>query len=71
MADKALRKRYPEDRAVGVTCRNHAVENGLVMRAVGDIMVLSPPRIISEAEIVEIAGRARRALDLTARDLGL
>ncbi|MGI9507760.1 MAG: aspartate aminotransferase family protein [Geminicoccaceae bacterium] len=71
VADKTERTRFPEDRTVGATCRNHAIQAGLVMRAVGDIMVLSPPLIISEAEIGEIADRARRALDLTAHDLGI
>jgi putrescine aminotransferase len=34
-------------------------------------MVLSPPLIITEAEIDEIINRARSALDQTAQDLGL
>lgn len=71
VADKDERRRFPEDREVGLTCRNHCIRNGLVMRAIRDIMVLSPPLVISEAEIEEIGTRARKALDLTARDLGL
>ena len=41
------------------------------MRAIRDGMVLAPPLIITEAEIDEMVVRARTALDLTARDLGL
>jgi putrescine aminotransferase len=41
------------------------------MRAVRDVMVLAPPLIISADEIDQIVLRARAALDLTARDLGL
>ena len=41
------------------------------MRAVGDIMVLSPPLIIHEAEIDELTKRAKNALDRTVIDLGL
>ena len=41
------------------------------MRAVRDVMILAPPLVITEAEIDEIARRARRALDLTMRDLEL
>jgi len=41
------------------------------MRAVRDVMVLAPPLIITEAEIDELVARARTALDLTARELGL
>ena len=69
--DKDARRRFPETRQVGLTCRNHCILGGLVMRAIGDIMVLSPPLIITEAEIDEIVNRARSALDQTAQDLGL
>ena len=43
------------------------VENGLVMRAIRDGMVLSPPLIVTEAQIDEIVDKARRSLDETAR----
>ncbi len=71
VADKAARTYFPESREVGATCRNHSIRNGLVMRAVRDIMVLSPPLVISEDEIGEIGSRARQALDQTAHDLGI
>jgi len=71
VADKATRQNFPESREVGPTCRNLCIEQGLVMRAVRDIMVLSPPLIISETEIEEIGTRARKALDLTAAKLDL
>lgn len=69
VADKETRRHFPEDREVGLTCRHHCIQNGLVMRAVRDIMVLSPPLIISESEIDEIGARAKKALDLTAANL--
>jgi len=71
VADKAARRPFPPARKVGLTCRDHCFAGGLVMRAVRDVMVLAPPLIISEDEIDEIVRRARAALDLTARDLGL
>lgn len=69
--DKTAKRRFPEDKKAGPSCRNHCINEGLVMRAVGDIMVLSPPLIISESEIDEIVSRARKALDRTAKDLGV
>ena len=69
--DKARRRYFPPARRVGLTCRDHCFANGLVMRAVRDVMVLAPPLIITEAEIDELVARARTALDLTARDLDL
>ena len=68
--DKARRKHFDAKREVGVRCRDHSVANGLIMRAVRDIMVLAPPLVISRGEIDELIERAGRALDLTARDLG-
>jgi len=43
--------------------------NGLVMRAVGDTMIISPPLIISRDEIDILVERATRALDETAHIL--
>jgi putrescine aminotransferase len=41
------------------------------MRAVRDTMVLSPPLVISRDEVEDLIGRAARAIDATARDLGV
>lgn len=71
IAEKETRRFFPEQLEVGVTCRKYCIENGLVMRAVRDVMVLSPPLIINQAEIDEIGIRARKALDLTVAHLGL
>ncbi|HEX6144634.1 MAG TPA: aspartate aminotransferase family protein [Geminicoccaceae bacterium] len=71
VADKHARRPFPAARGVGLACREHSVRNGLVMRAVRDVMVLAPPLVISEDEIDELAGKARLALDLTAADLGV
>ena len=67
--DKAERRYFAPNRRVGQICRDHCIENGLVMRAVRDVMVVAPPLIITEAEIDEMVMRARRALDQTAADL--
>ncbi len=69
--DKARREPFPVERRVGLTCREHSIRGGLVMRAVRDVMVLAPPLVIGEDEIGEMVSRARRALDRTAADLGI
>jgi putrescine aminotransferase len=69
--DKAARRRFPPELAVGLRCREHSIASGLIMRAVRDVMVLAPPLVISEAEIDELVAKARLALDLTARELGI
>ena len=64
--DKALRKRFDPERKAGQTCRDVCMENGLIMRAIRDIMVLSPPLIVTTDQIDFIVETARRALDRTA-----
>jgi putrescine aminotransferase len=54
---------------VGMVCRGHCFGNGLVMRAVGDRMIVAPPLVITRAQIDELAGLIRRCLDLTLADL--
>jgi putrescine aminotransferase len=67
--DKRARRYFPPARKVGLACREHCIQNGLVMRAVRDVMILAPPLVITEAEIEHIVVKARLALDLTLRDL--
>ncbi len=43
---------------IGAQCRDACFANGLVMRAVGDTMVLAPPLIISRGEIDEFIEKA-------------
>ncbi|MBP3362366.1 MAG: aspartate aminotransferase family protein [Pseudomonas sp.] len=62
--DKATRKRY-EGRGVGMICRQFCFDNGLIMRAVGDTMIIAPPLVISKDEIDELVTKARKCLDLT------
>ncbi|MGE0652674.1 MAG: aminotransferase class III-fold pyridoxal phosphate-dependent enzyme, partial [Alphaproteobacteria bacterium] len=63
--DKATRKRWdPPGRAGGI-CRDHCLANGLMMRACVDTMVMSPPLVISRAQIDELVASARAALDAT------
>lgn len=67
--DKASRKRYPSEVGVGMICRGHCFSNGLIMRAVGDTMIIAPPLVISKAEIDELVEKARLCLDLTLEQL--
>lgn len=69
--DKASRKHFEPLGRVGTLCRDHCFQNGLVMRAVRDGMVLSPPLIIDKPQIDALVETARLCLDLTAKDLGI
>lgn len=56
---------------VGGMCRDHAIAHGLMMRAVRDGMILSPALTFTKADIDTTVEIARKALDLTAADLGM
>ena len=69
LKNKETGERFDESVAVGMICRGHCFGNGLVMRAVGDRMIIAPPLTISHAEIDELVHLARRALDATLLDV--
>ena len=63
--DKDTLERFPEKRGAGTVCRDILVENGLVMRAVGDTIVVAPPFVLTHAEADELLDKAWKCLDLT------
>jgi putrescine aminotransferase len=67
--DKAGRERFPKDLGAGTRCRDICVNNGLVMRAVGDTMIVSPPLIVADAHLDELLEKAWKCLDLTQASL--
>ncbi|MGI9263909.1 MAG: aspartate aminotransferase family protein [Gammaproteobacteria bacterium] len=69
--DKSTRERFSKEEAAGLRCRDFCYDNGLVMRAVGNSMIVSPPLIMEKKHIDELVGKARRCLDLTAESLGV
>ncbi|WP_110707217.1 aspartate aminotransferase family protein [Salinicola sp. CR57] len=69
VADKAAGTRFDKALKAGETCREICFEFGLVMRSVGDTMIISPPLVITEAQIDELIALATAALDETARRL--
>jgi len=69
--DKTSRERFAKDDQAGARCRDFCFQNGVVMRAVGDSMIVAPPLIIENQHIDELIEKARRCLDLTAQSLGI
>jgi putrescine---pyruvate transaminase len=67
--DKETRERFQPAGSAAVLVRDHAVANGMMMRATGDTMILSPPLIWTRATIDMACERILRALDLAAAQL--
>jgi putrescine aminotransferase len=70
VGDRATGEPLPPEANVGMACRAHAFDEGLVMRAVGDRMIVAPPLVVTRQDVDTIAALARRCLDLTLADLG-
>jgi putrescine aminotransferase len=66
--DKAKQLPFPSELEIGMVCRGHCFGNGLIMRAVGDRMIVAPPLVITRAQIDEMMALIRRCLDLTLAD---
>jgi len=69
--DRASRKHFEPLGRVGGICRDHCFANELIMRAVRDAMVFSPPLTLSHEEIDELVKRVKLCIDLTAKDVGV
>ena len=69
MKDKCQHLAFDASLEVGMICRNHCFANGLIMRAVGDRMIVAPPLVITKAQIDEMVGLIQRCLDATLQEL--
>jgi len=67
---KETRAKFATDAGtVGFMCRERCFANNLVMRHVGDRMIISPPLVITPEEIDVFHSRAKKALDDTYKAL--
>ena len=65
------RREYFEDRGrVGGLCRDIALNQGLILRATNDAMLLSPPLVINRQQVDELFEKTWSALNETAKVLG-
>jgi putrescine---pyruvate transaminase len=67
--DKATGQPFPPEISLGMVCRGHCFGNGLIMRAVGDRMIVAPPLVITREQIDEMMALIHKCLDLTLEDV--
>ena len=67
--DKGTRERFQPGGTATEVVRDHAIASGMMMRAVGDTMIMSPPLIWTKETIDLAVERVRKGFDLAARDL--
>ena len=69
VADKATRRAFPAEVQIGAVADRMAKKHGLILRVIGNRLALSPPLIITRAEVGELLQRLGRALDDTAAEV--
>lgn len=69
--DKNTGERFSTNGTTGALCRDHCIKNGLVMRAVGETMIIAPPLVITTDQIDLLIDRAKLSLNMTAASLGI
>ncbi|MDI4237676.1 aminotransferase [Bradyrhizobium sp. Arg237L] len=69
--NKATREPFTVEEGAGIFCREACYARGLIVRAVGQSIVLSPSLVITHAEIDELAEKLADALEETARHFRL
>jgi putrescine aminotransferase len=67
--DKATRAPFPGGQA-GQLVRRRCLDRGVILRALGDVIALCPPFVITEAEVDALAATIGEAIAETARELG-
>ena len=61
--DKDSKEKFDDEGSAAKACRDAAADNGLIMRAVGDSMIMCPPLIISRDEVDEMVEKIGNSLD--------
>jgi putrescine aminotransferase len=69
MKDKASGELFDPKHEVGMICRGYCFNGGVIMRAVGDRMIIAPPLVITPAQIDEMIALIRKALDRTMEEV--
>ena len=67
--NKATLEMFDADKGVGMVCRGHLFGNGMIMRAVGDRLIIAPPFVITREQIDEMMALIRKCLDAANVDL--
>ncbi len=65
VADRNAGRPFDPPGRVGAECLKHCHENGLICRAIGDVMAFCPPLIITSEQVDELFDKFERAMAAT------
>ncbi|WP_317203259.1 aspartate aminotransferase family protein [Janthinobacterium sp.] len=60
---------FDPQQGVGMICRGYMFGNGMIMRAVGERMIIAPPLVMTRGQIDEMVALIRVCLDATHADV--
>ena len=66
--DKARREPYPWQERRGLRVYRHGLDNGVLLRPLGNVVYFMPPYVISEEEIGLMARVAAEGIDKATRE---
>ena len=69
VVDPETREHFPEEVNIGKRISDHCERLGLILRPIGALNIISPPLVLTETQIDELAGILRRGIEATIRDL--
>ncbi|WP_339489804.1 aspartate aminotransferase family protein [Pseudomonas sp. EL_65y_Pfl2_R95] len=69
--DKATRKRFANESDITWQCRTFGFEEGVIIRSTLGRMIMAPALVADHATLDELVEKTRRAVDRTAKQLGL
>jgi len=61
--DKKIKRPYPPVKRMGKAVCTAALEEGLIVRSIGDVIILMPPLSIKESELKEMVAVAGRSIE--------
>ena len=67
--NKTTMEMFDPDLGIGMLCRKHLFGNGVIMRAVGDRLILAPPFVITHAQVDEMFALIRKCLDAAVEEI--
>ena len=67
VADKARRRPFPWQERRGLRVYRHGLENGALLRPLGDVVYFMPPYVITPAEIDKLVAVAAEGIDRACR----
>jgi adenosylmethionine-8-amino-7-oxononanoate aminotransferase len=69
VANPATKELFPEEVNIGKRIADHCEKFGLIVRPIGALNIISPPLVLTRAQVDELVGILRQSIEATMKDL--